>query len=191
MQLLRSEAAVKRFISSVIFVVVGAGVANAEPGDYRNGYEDGYNDCIAGGVDAPPRDGRAYGRGYADGYRACTLGPQGTQDAPGPPTAPVRIDAAGWSTLGDRTLTAPSDKLVVGASAGRFSHVRVQVLHGAPQISSIDVRFLDSSLQTIPVGRQMRPGEVLELPLGVARPIASITVSGAPDPGATVQVSAR
>jgi hypothetical protein len=160
-------------IGSVLFTL--SGVAAAGPRDYRTGYDDGYNDCIVAGANAPTRADRDYQRGYADGYAACSV--------------PGRV--AGWAMLGARSLAEPSEKLMVDASAGRFSQVRIQIIRGAPLIGSIDVELADSSVQTIPVGRRMRPGEVLELALGGDRAIASIIVTGEPDPSATYEVSAR
>jgi hypothetical protein len=181
--------------ASLVLALTGVAGAQPQPRDYRTGYDDGYNDCIAGGVNAPPRVARDYQRGYRDGYRACTLGPQGTANSAGAPVVPGSpppgsVDASGWAMLGASSLGSPSEKLMVGKSAGRFSRVRIQATAGAPRINAIDVRFLDSSLQSFPVGRTLRPGEVLEFALSRAQPISSITVTGAPDPNAAYRISA-
>jgi hypothetical protein len=102
-----------------------------------------------------------------------------------------RYDSA-WSLLGSGELNMPIQKLMVGAQAGRFGHLRIQATSGRPVIRHVYVRFVDNTLQVIDVDRRLRPGEFVDLDVaGGARRISSVTIQGRPDPRAAYTVSAQ
>lgn len=162
---------------------------------YRQGYSDGYAACSSGGTEAPAYGSRVYRNGYADGYRDCTLGPQGTLNSAGPPAAPSAsqstIDWSGWTVLGRNILEQPSEKLMIGGSAGRFSRIRIGGSRGAPFIQSIHVRLVNDQLRSFEVHRRLFPGDALDFDLGGYYAVSSITVTGRPEPEAGYQVAAR
>ena len=183
----------KRILGIATTVILGlSAAALAQPRDeYRRGYDDGYDACTRGAEGDVPSAPHAYRKGYADGFHACTLGPEGAVNTAGQPPASGVRSARGWSVLGVYSLAGPSEKTMVGAQAGRFGEVRIEAVRGTPVIRSIDVRYVDDTLQTFPIGRRLHPREVVRVQLGPERPISSITVTGEPSRVDAYELSLR
>ncbi len=106
---------------------------------------------------------------------------------------PYRGMEGAWKTFGSGDFNGPAQKFMVGADQGRFTRVRIRAVQGAPVIRSVQVRFLDNSLQTIDVRRRLHRGEIADVDLagGRGRRISSITVWGRTDPYSAFEVSGQ
>ena len=185
-------------LATSVLLAFGAPAGAQPPGDWRNadayrqGYTDGVAACGSGGQMRRVRGPDAYRQGYADGYRECTLGPSGTANSPSPRAAPpARVDWSGWRLLGSNVLQQPSEKLMVGTSAGRFSQVRISSSRGAPYVESVDIRLLNNELRSFDVRRRLSSGEAIDFDLGGVYKVSSVTVTGRPDPRAVYEIAAR
>lgn len=73
--------------------------------------------------------------------------------APALSVLPTAAEAAGWVKLGTRNVLplADHDRILVGAGAGDFSHIRLKVFGNAVFIYDLDVRFSNGGHQDVPV----------------------------------------